>query len=138
MESLDVDDETVENIEALLARVFDSIDNGMKELVEHSGAAPRRWTTWDPRNVAALPDVDIVDLSTWISEPSPTRLPRIQTRMRYDYGGCIAVLRDISSSMDGVHATWAARVTLGLIHAARQRGIRVGYVEFNHKSLKHC
>jgi len=58
--------------------------------------------------------------------------------MRRNRGGLVAVLRDVSMSMAGVNATWSARVTLALLDAARQRRMRFGYIEFNHRSKRYC
>jgi len=137
MDSLDVDATSVKNIELLLARVVGNVDRGRSELSEYAGGSPRRWRSWDPREASEISDVDAVELHRWAVDPTPSAWPRAQQRMRRDRGGQLVVLRDVSMSMAGVHSTWSARVTLGLLEAARERKMRFGYVEFNHRSRKH-
>ena len=58
-------------------------------------------------------------------------------RERFDRGGELAILRDISSSMAGVYSKWASSVILRLVELAKKKRMRVGYIEFNHLSTKY-
>eukprot|EP00931_Biecheleriopsis_adriatica_P032553 TRINITY_DN18991_c0_g1_i1.p1 TRINITY_DN18991_c0_g1~~TRINITY_DN18991_c0_g1_i1.p1 ORF type:complete len:806 (+),score=182.84 TRINITY_DN18991_c0_g1_i1:57-2474(+) len=133
---LDVDAVSVQNIELLLDRLVGSIDRGRSELAENPGGSPRRWRSWDPRDAADFTEVDPLELHRWVGDPSPAAWPRARQRLKRDRGGLVAVLRDVSMSMSGLNATWAARVTLGLMEASRERNMRFGYIEFNHSSQK--
>ena len=61
-------------------------------------------------------------------------MPRALRRERYNRGGVIAVLRDVSASMDGDFAQWAGEVVSALVRAGAKRRMRVGYLEFNHEA----
>ncbi|CAK0812297.1 unnamed protein product, partial [Prorocentrum cordatum] len=137
MKALDVDELSVRNIDLLLAKVAGVIDRGRSQLAEHPGGSPRRWRSWDPRDAGELSDLDAAELHRWAGNPSPAAWPRARQRMRRDRGGLVAVCRDVSMSMAGVHATWCARVTLGLLEEARHRHMKFGYVEFNHRSRRY-
>ena len=64
------------------------------------------------------------------------QLPRVHQREKEMMGGEIAILRDISTSMMGVYSEWSSSVVKAVIELARTKRMRVGYIEFNHKSYK--
>jgi uncharacterized protein with von Willebrand factor type A (vWA) domain len=53
-------------------------------------------------------------------------------RERRSEGGALAILRDVSASMEGARTRLAADVIAGVVRAAARRRMRVGYVEFHH------
>ena len=60
----------------------------------------------------------------------------IHQREKENMGGEIAILRDISTSMMGVYSEWSSSVVNAVVELARTKRMRVGYIEFNHKSYK--
>ena len=60
-------------------------------------------------------------------------LPRTIQRERVARGGALAIVRDISHSMWGVHSKWASSVILRLIELTRRTHMRLGYIEFNER-----
>jgi uncharacterized protein with von Willebrand factor type A (vWA) domain len=83
-----------------------------------------------------IDDTDPVESSIWYDNVNP-QLPRMLLRERFDRGGELAILRDISSSMAGVYSKWASSVILRLVELAKKKHMRVGYIEFNHLSTKY-
>jgi uncharacterized protein with von Willebrand factor type A (vWA) domain len=131
---LNLDNETIDNIEVLLKVLKGRMDRNMAEKVAHPGGQPRKWrrmTTFDD-----LLDTDPVESSIWYDHVTP-QLPRVLLRERFDRGGELAILRDISSSMAGIYSKWASSVILRLVEMARKKRMRVGYIEFNHLSTKY-
>jgi len=131
---LNLDNETIDNIEVLLKVLKGRMDYNMAEKVAHPGGQPRKWrrmTTFDD-----LLDTDPVESSIWYDHVTP-QLPRVLLRERFDRGGELAILRDISSSMAGIYSKWASSVILRLVEMARKKRMRVGYIEFNHLSTKY-
>ena len=131
---LNLDRESIENIEVLLKVLKGRIERNQAEKVPHRGGQPRKWrrlSTFDD-----LDDTDPVESSIWYDHLNP-QLPRMLLRERFDRGGELAILRDISSSMAGVYSKWASSVILRLIEMARRKRMRVGYIEFNHLSTKY-
>jgi MoxR-like ATPase len=131
---LNLDRESIENIEVLLKVLRGRIERNQAEKVPHRGGQPRKWrrlVTFDD-----LDDTDPVESSIWYDHVNP-QLPRMLLRERHDRGGELAILRDISSSMAGVYSKWASSVILRLIELARRKRMRVGYIEFNHLSTKY-
>lgn len=131
---LNLDRESIENIEVLLKVLKGRIERNRADKVPHRGGQPRKYrrlTTFDD-----LDDTDPVESSIWYDHLNPA-LPRMLLRERFDRGGELAILRDISSSMAGVYSKWASSVILRLIELARKKRMRVGYIEFNHLSTKY-
>jgi MoxR-like ATPase len=131
---LNLDNETIDNIEVLLKVLKGRMDRNMAEKVAHPGGQPRKWRRMT--NFADLLDTDPVESSIWYDHVNP-QLPRVLLRERFDRGGELAILRDISSSMAGIYSKWASSVILRLVEMARKKRMRVGYIEFNHLSTKY-
>jgi MoxR-like ATPase len=131
---LNLDSETIENIEVLLKVLKGRMDRNMAEKVPHPGGQPRKWRRMT--NFADILDTDPVESSIWYDHVTP-QLPRMLLRERFDRGGELAILRDISSSMAGIYSKWASSVILRLVELARKKRMRVGYIEFNHLSTKY-
>ncbi|CAE8654177.1 unnamed protein product, partial [Polarella glacialis] len=103
-------------------------DRGRAELREHPGGSPRRWRSWNPREAGDFTEVDAIEMHRWVADPSPGAWPRARQRLKRDRGGQVVVIRDVSMSMAGINATWAARLTLGIMEAARDREMKCGYI----------
>jgi len=131
---LNLDNETIENIEVLLKVLKGRMDRNLAEKVAHPGGQPRKWRRMT--NFDDILDTDPVESSIWYDHVTP-QLPRVLLRERFDRGGELAILRDISSSMAGIYSKWASSVILRLVEMARKKRMRVGYIEFNHLSTKY-
>jgi Mg-chelatase subunit ChlD len=131
---LNLDNESIDNIEVLLKVLKGRMDRNLAEKVPHRGGQPRKWRrmiTFDD-----LLDTDPVESAIWYDHVTP-QLPRVLLRERFDRGGELAILRDISSSMAGIYSKWASSVILRLVELSRKKRMRVGYIEFNHLSTKY-
>lgn len=131
---LNLDQESIENIEVLMKVLRGRIERNVAEKVPHLGGQPRKWRRMTSFN--DLLDTDPVESAIWYDNITP-QLPRILLRERFDRGGDLAILRDISSSMAGIYSKWASSVILRLVELARKKRMRVGYIEFNHLSTKY-
>lgn len=100
----------------------------------HPGGQPRKWKRMT--HFDELEDIDPFEAVLWSSYTSPS-LPRVHKREKDVMGGEIAILRDVSTSMMGVYSEWSSSVVKGVIELARTKNMKVGYIEFNHKSFKH-
>jgi len=100
----------------------------------HPGGLPRKWKRM--KNFDELEDVDPFEIIHWAEYTSPT-LPRVHSREKQVLGGEIAILRDVSTSMMGVYSEWSSSVVRGVVELARSKRMKVGYVEFNHRSYKY-
>lgn len=131
---LNLDHETIDNIEVLLNVLKGRIERNSAEKVPHPGGQPRKWRRMN--NFDDLLDTDPVESSIWYDNVTPL-LPRMLLRERNDRGGELAILRDVSSSMAGIYSKWASSLILRLVEMARRKRMRVGYIEFNHLSTKY-
>ena len=131
---MNLDNETIENIEVLLKVLKGRMERNSAEKVPHPGGQPRKWRRM--RSFEDILDTDPAESSIWYDNVNPL-LPRILLRERNDRGGELAILRDISSSMAGIYSKWASSVILRLVEMARKKHMRVGYIEFNHLSTKY-
>src|SRR5574341_1287866 len=83
-----------------------------------------------------MEDVDPFEGIFWAEHTTPT-LPRVHKREKEMMGGEIAILRDVSTSMMGVYSEWSSSVVRGVIELARVKKMKVGYIEFNHRSYMY-
>ena len=126
-------DETAENIKKIMKVLDGNFQRNIARKAYHPGGVPRTWkkmTTFDE-----VEDIDPMEAFIWADNMSP-QLPRVHRREKERLGGEIAILRDVSTSMMGVYSEWSSSVVKGVIELARSKSMRVGYVEFNHKSFK--
>jgi len=114
----------------LLRALEGRLGRGRADLEEDPGGAPRRQCPM--RGLEDFFDADPVEGWLYASGQLP-ELPRVLRRERPAAGGAVAVLRDVSSSMEGRLSSWAGDVVLGVIGLARRARMGLGYVEFNHR-----
>jgi MoxR-like ATPase len=131
---MNLDQESIANIEVLMRVLKGRIERNVAEKVPHLGGQPRKWRRM--HTFHDMLDTDPVESAIWYDHITP-QLPRVLLRERFDRGGDLAILRDISSSMAGIYSKWASSVILRLIELARKKRMRVGYIEFNHLSTKY-
>ena len=70
----------------------------------------------------AFTEMDPVGLTAWTSSPTPD-LPHSVVRRAATRGGKLAILRDVSASMDGERSAWASMVITQLLIMCRARGL---------------
>ena len=116
-------------IDALVRALEGTLGRGRASAREDPGGMPRAWRRL--RGLDELADADPGEAWLWASGRTP-ELPRVPRRERRDRGGAVAVLRDVSASMEGRLGAWAGDVVAALAALGRRRGLELGYVEFNH------
>ncbi len=131
---MNLDQESIANIEVLMRVLKGRIERNVAEKIPHLGGQPRKWRRM--HSFHDILDTDPVESAIWYDHITP-QLPRVLLRERFDRGGDLAILRDISSSMAGIYSKWASSVILRLVELARKKRMRVGYIEFNHLSTKY-
>lgn len=123
---------TARNIKLIMKVLEGSFQRSIATRKNHPGGLPRKWKRM---GVFELEDSDPLEFFLWSADASPN-LPRVQMREKESTGGELAVLRDVSTSMMGIYSEWASSVVRGVIEIARKKNMRVGYLEFNHKTFK--
>lgn len=126
--------ESADNVKIVMKALEGNIQRSMAFDAPHPGGQPRRWKRM--RFFDEIEDVDPFDGMFWIEHMSPL-LPRVHKREKETLGGEIAILRDISTSMMGIYSEWSSSVVRGVIELAKSKKMKVGYVEFNHRSYKY-
>ena len=125
---------TADNIKLIMKVLEGNFQRSIALQAVHPGGSPRKWKAMS--SFDELEDVDQFEAVFWSLHTSP-RLPRVHKREKEVMGGEIAILRDVSTSMMGVFSEWSSSVVKGVIQLARTKNMRVGYIEFNHKSFKY-
>jgi MoxR-like ATPase len=123
------------DVESLLRALSGRADRGKVEPDEDPAGAPRRWRRL--RRLDELADADPLDAALFAEATLP-ELPRVHRRERRASGGLVAVLRDVSASMEGRLSRWAGEVVAGVVRAGARRRMRVGYVEFHHDAFRYA
>ncbi|MBW2279384.1 MAG: AAA family ATPase [Deltaproteobacteria bacterium] len=116
-------------IDALVRALAGALGGGRASPREDPAGTPRAWRRL--RGLDEVADADPGEVWLWASGRSP-ELPRVPRRERRNRGGAVAVLRDVSASMEGRLGAWAGDVVAALAALGRRRGLELGYVEFNH------
>ena len=124
-------------LDALVSALGGRFQRAQRDADEHAGGAPRGWRAARGLELAVVgDDADAGEAARWAVAPSP-RLPRMRRRARRARGGAVAIVRDISASMWGLHAKWASSVILRLVDTvARRAKMRVAYFEFNESCFR--
>jgi MoxR-like ATPase len=118
-------------VSRLLRAIEGRVERAQADRGEDPGGQPRRYGP-----LRALDDVfdcDPVDAALFVQGRHPGT-PRAYRRERRNRGGALAILRDVSASMEGRLSRWAGEVVAGVVRRAARRRMRVGYVEFNHEA----
>jgi hypothetical protein len=113
---LNLDRETISNMDALLKIFGGKQQRSNMEEVAHHGGQPRRWRRMV--GIEGLEDCEPVESSIWCQNVTP-QMPRTVQRERQARGGSLAIVRDISASMWGMHSKWTSSVILRLIELTR-------------------
>jgi len=124
----------IENMDLLLNALSGRMQRAKVTGGPSSSGVPRKWKP--SRSFGDMEDSEPAEMANWVANPMPT-LPRSMERASEKTSGELAILRDISGSMNGIKAQWASEVIQRLIHIAKKNWMRVGYIEFNHQSKKY-
>ncbi len=117
---------------ARLVRAFEGrLDRGRVEARSHPGGQPRRYRAMN--GLEEIFDADLVDAALFLDGRLPGS-PRAYLRERRDAGGMLAVIRDVSASMEGRLSRWAGEVVAGIVRTGAKHRMRIGYLEFNHQA----
>ena len=127
----DASDATDTEIDVLVRALEGRLGRGRASPREDPAGVPRSWRQL--RGLDELLDADPGEAWLWASGRVP-ELPRTPRRERRDRGGSIALLRDVSASMEGRLGAWAGEVVAALAGLGRRKRLQLGYVEFNHQA----
>ena len=117
---------------AQLVRALEGrLDRGRVEARSHPGGQPRRYRVMN--GLEEIFDADLVDAALFLDGRLPGT-PRAYLRERRDAGGMLAVIRDVSASMEGRLSRWAGEVVAGIVRTGAKHRMRIGYLEFNHQT----
>jgi MoxR-like ATPase len=121
----------VSDIRALVRALEGEWARGRSGRREDPAGAPR-----GQRRLRALDEaLDADPVETWLFVAGRwPGSPRTWWRQRRGTGA-LALLRDVSASMEGRLGSWAGQVIAGLVQSARRHALRVGYVEFDHEAV---
>jgi len=126
--------ESAENVKIVMRVLEGNIQRSIALDAPHPGGQPRRWKRMN--HFEELEDVDPFEGMFWAEYTTPS-LPRVHKREKEMLGGEIAILRDVSTSMMGVYSEWSSCVVRAVVELSRAKKMRVGYIEFNHRSYKY-
>ncbi|GBD38501.1 ATPase RavA [bacterium HR37] len=126
--------EAAENVKIIMKVLEGNIQRNIAFDAPHPGGQPRRWKRMN--YFSEIEDVDPLEGVIWAQHTTPN-LPRVHKREKETMGGEIAILRDVSTSMMGVYSEWSSSVVRGVVELARAKKMKVGYIEFNHRSYKY-
>lgn len=126
--------DSADNVRIIMKVLEGNFQRSIALRAPHPGGMPRTWKRMS--HFDEIEDIDPFEAMIWTENTTPT-LPRVHKREREMMGGEIAILRDVSTSMMGVYSEWSSSVVRGVIELARSKRMRVGYVEFNHRSYKY-
>jgi len=125
---------SADNVKVIMKVLEGTIQRSMAFDASHPGGLPRRWKRMN--HFEEMEDVDPFEGMFWAQYTTPS-LPRVHKREKETLGGEIAILRDVSTSMMGVYSEWSSSVVRGVIELAKAKKMKVGYVEFNHRSYMY-
>lgn len=126
--------DSADNIKVIMKVLEGNFQRNIARKAQHPGGVPRKYKRMN--HFDEMHDVDPFDAFIWSDNTTPS-LPRVHKREKHALGGEIAILRDVSTSMMGIYSEWSSSVVRGVLELARNKNMRVGYVEFNHKSYKY-
>ena len=124
-------DDDAAGVESLTRALAGRLERGAVERGDDAGGSPRSFRRM--RRLDEILDADPVEALLLVEGRQPGGA-RVYRRERRNAGGAIALLRDVSASMEGRLARWAGQVVAGLVRVGARRRMRLGYIEFNHES----
>lgn len=118
------------DVGVLLAALEGRLERGRAWTRNDPGGQPRRWRSLE--RLDELLDADPVEASLFVQACLPG-VPRVVRRERRNAGGTLAVLRDVSASMEGRLSRWSGEIVAGIVRTGARQRMRIGYLEFNHE-----
>mmetsp|Transcript_24092 Transcript_24092/g.47019 ORF Transcript_24092/g.47019 Transcript_24092/m.47019 type:complete len:286 (-) Transcript_24092:644-1501(-) len=118
LDGFDNHQDQIENIDLLLQALSGRMQRAKATENKSYGGSPRRWSP--SSGLTDVGDSDPAELAQWARNPSPY-LPRTLDRTAQNTSGELAILRDISGSMNGLKAKWASTVITRLIEIAKKK-----------------
>ncbi|MFQ5697870.1 MAG: AAA family ATPase [Myxococcota bacterium] len=118
------------DVSVLLAALEGRLERGRAWTRSDLGGQPRRWRALEALD--ELLDADPVDASLFAQGRLPGS-PRVVRRERRNAGGTLAVVRDVSASMEGRLSRWSGEIVAGIVRTGARQRMRMGYLEFNHQ-----
>merc|ERR1740121_2504161 len=131
--SVNLHEDSITNAEAVVESLRGELQESRVSEASQPGGVPRGRRRLDQLD---LEDVDPADAVLWCSVMSP-ELPPALLRRRPRRGGTLVIVRDVSSSMAGLHAKWGSSLALRLVALAERTALRLGYAEFHDKAMLH-
>jgi MoxR-like ATPase len=119
------------DVSRLLRAIEGRIERGGTDREDHPGGAPRGQRRM--RRLDEILDADPLEAGLFVQGLLPGG-PHVPRRQRRDASGALAVLRDVSASMEGRLSVWTGQIVTGLVRVARRRRMRMGYIEFHHEA----
>ena len=120
------------DVDRLLRALEGRIQKGRVESADDPGGQPRRYRRME--RLDELFDADTLETLLYV-DGKLADSPRTFKRERRTVGGTLAVLRDVSASMEGTLSRWAGEVVTGLFRRGARHRMRIGYIEFNHDAV---
>ena len=111
--------ESADNVKVIMKVLEGNFQRSIALRAPHPGGLPRKWKRMNYFD--EMEDVDPYEAMFWTEYTTPT-LPRVHKREK---------------EMMGVYSEWSSSVVRGVVELARSKKMRVGYVEFNHRSYKY-
>lgn len=119
------------DVQRLIDALSGRLDRLRVEALAEPGGMPRRRTRL--ARLDELLDADPVEAALFVEGGLPDS-PAVLRRERRVLGGALALLRDVSASMEGPLSRFAGEVVAGMVRACARRRMRVAYVEFHHEA----
>lgn len=119
------------DVQRLVDALAGRLDRLRVEATSEPGGVPRRRSRLS--RLDELLDADPVEAALFVEGGWPDS-PAVLRRERRVLGGALALLRDVSASMEGPLSRFAGEVVAGMVRVCARRRMRVAYVEFHHEA----
>eukprot|EP01052_Picozoa_sp_SAG31_P000347 SAG31_NODE_10_length_40133_cov_27.863041_33_plen_158_part_00 len=104
---------SVHNLKVLTQAIVGQSQKAEASPEAFGGGQPRKWRP--SRTLDELEDAQPVERAAWVSGGMTADLPRRLERQRKRKGGALAIVRDVSGSMNGPNAEWSSALILQVL-----------------------